>query len=94
MRKERADLPFKGRKTSLTDVARNKCGFFFLSTAKYTPSYIKMNAHSLVILANMKLTVSTAWGRGKSTNHHGNTHFLEAELGLLLSLEMQNKIQT
>lgn len=30
MRKERADLPFKGRKTSLTDVARNKCGFFFL----------------------------------------------------------------
>lgn len=72
----------------------NKCGFFFLSTAKYTPSYIKMNAHSLVILANMKLTVSTAWGRGKSTNHHGNTHFLEAELGLLLSLEMQNKIQT
>lgn len=69
----------------------------FPSTAKYTPSYIKMNAHSLVILANMKLTVSTAWGRGKkkkSTNHHGNTHFLEAELGLLLSLEMQNKIQT
>lgn len=68
----------------------------FLSTAKYTPSYIKMNAHSLVILANMKLTVSTAWGRGekKSTNHHGNTHFLEAELRLLLSLEMQNKIQT
>lgn len=39
----------------------------------------------------MKLTVSIAWGEGKSTNHQGNIRFLEAEQRLILSLEMQIK---
>lgn len=63
----------------------------FLSNTKTTASYTEMKACSLVILANMKLTVSIAWGEGKSTNHQGNIHFLEAEQRLILSLEMQIK---
>lgn len=63
----------------------------FLRNTKTTASYTKMKARSLAILANMKLTVSIAWGEGESTNHQGNIRFLEAEQRLILSLEMQIK---